>query len=454
MISKSIKKQKTQFVCTSCGFMSIRWLGKCPECNSWNSLQEEFVISKDAAKKSEAVASSAPLLQDIKTESTYRIETGIEEFDRVLGGGIIPGSIILLAGDPGIGKSTLVLQAAAALKSTVLYVSGEESSEQIKMRFDRLNLSSSTLHFLPETELNIITSTIDTIRPTLVIVDSIQTIYSDELQNTPGSITQLRECTASLMELAKKQNVCIIIIGHITKEGMIAGPKILEHIVDTVIMFEGESSHYYRILRAQKNRFGSVNEIGVFEMSEHGLKQVVNPSELFLRERKTNIPGSAITSSMEGARPLLIEVQALVTPSHFGNPQRVANGIDYRRLSILLAVIEKRNNQRLSAANVFLNITGGLKIDEPAIDLPVCCSVVSSFLDKLIDPKLIITGEVGLGGEIRSISNIEKRIAESEKLGFEKIIVPASNLKSYKHNGSIKVIGVDHLYQAIEHALI
>ncbi len=457
MLAKSTKKQKVKFVCSACGYESLRWLGKCPECEGWNTFNEE-IFTPDTGKKVSSSgnypASQITLLKDIQTEETGRICTGIEEFDRVLGGGFIPGSIILLAGDPGIGKSTLVLQAAAAMKETVLYVSGEESSEQIKLRADRLELKSDTLHFLPETELNIIRGAIDKVKPTLVIIDSIQTIYSEELQNTPGSVTQLRECTAALMDIAKKQRVTVIIIGHITKEGMIAGPKILEHIVDTVIMFEGETSHYYRILRAQKNRFGSVNEIGVFEMHDSGLRQVVNPSELFLRERKMNIPGSVITCSVEGARPLLIEVQALVTPSHFGNPQRVANGIDFRRLSILLAVIEKRNNQRLSAANVFLNITGGLRIDEPAIDLPTCCAVVSSFSERQVDPMLIIAGEVGLGGEIRSISNVEKRIQESSKLGFEKIMLPKSNLKTLKNTSGIKVIGVDHLSEAIELCLL
>jgi DNA repair protein RadA/Sms len=455
MTGKTSKKVKTKFVCSACGYESVRWLGRCPECEGWNTFNEE-VFSPEQVKRVNARGASitsAMLLKDIQTTKADRIQTHIEEFDRVLGGGFIPGSIILLAGDPGIGKSTLVLQAAASLQETVLYVSGEESAEQIKLRADRLHTESDTLHFLPETELSVIRDSIDKIRPSLVIIDSIQTIYSEELQNTPGSVTQLRECTTALMEIAKKQRVTVIIIGHITKEGAIAGPKILEHIVDTVIMFEGESSHNYRILRAQKNRFGSVNEIGVFEMHDSGLRQVLNPSELFLRERKLNIPGSVITCSIEGARPLLIEVQGLVTPSHFGNPQRLANGIDYRRLSILLAVIEKRCGHRLSAANVFLNITGGLRIDEPAIDLPTCCAVVSSFLDKQIDPTLVIAGEVGLGGEIRSISNIEKRVQESAKLGFEKIMLPASNLKLLTQENGIRVIGINHLSEALEWAI-
>lgn len=456
MIGKSTKKTKTKFVCSSCGYETVRWLGKCPECQGWNTFNEEQFSPEQAKRVTLRGASitNATLLRDIQSMKAERMQTGIEEFDRVLGGGFIPGSIILLAGDPGIGKSTLVLQAAAALPQTVLYVSGEESAEQIKLRADRLHAESDTLHFLPETELTIIRSTIEQLHPPLVIVDSIQTIYSEELPNTPGSVTQLRECTTALLEIAKKQRVTVVIIGHITKEGTIAGPKILEHIVDTVIMFEGETSHNYRILRAQKNRFGSVNEIGVFEMHDTGLRQVQNPSELFLRERKQNIPGSAITCSMEGARPLLIEVQGLVTPSHFGNPQRLANGIDYRKLSILLAVIEKRCGHRLSATNVFLNITGGLRIDEPAIDLPTCCAVVSSFLDRQLDPFMVTAGEVGLGGEIRSISSVEKRVQESAKLGFSKIVLPKSNLKGLSSDYGIEIIGVEHLSQAIDTALL
>ncbi len=455
-MAKIAKKQKTTFFCTSCGTESVRWVGKCPACGEWNTYKEELVIEDSGKRAFSAGISSgvATLLNEVQAMKSDRFQTGIDEFDRVLGGGFIPGSIILLAGDPGIGKSTLVLQAAAAMKETVLYVSGEESTEQIKLRYDRLGLSSTTLHFLPETELNTIRGVIEKLSPSLVVIDSIQTVYSESLQNTPGSVTQLRECTASLMALAKKMRVTVIIIGHITKEGTIAGPKILEHIVDTVILFEGESSRFYRILRAQKNRFGSVNEIGVFEMQDIGLRQVLNPSELFLRERKSNTTGSVITCSVEGARPVLLEVQGLVTPSNFGNPQRVANGIDYRRLSILLAVIEKRNNQRLSTANVFLNITGGLRIDETSIDLPVCCAVISSFLECQIDPKMVIAGEVGLGGEVRSISNVEKRINEAGKLGFERIMLPATSLKSIKNNTTgIEVIGVEFLSEAIQKAM-
>ena len=449
-----MKKQKVNYICNACGFVSVRWIGKCPECNSWNSFVEE-IIEKAPAKGSQTAHGATPLkLQDITASTSNRMKTGISEFDRVLGGGLMPGSIILLGGDPGIGKSTLVLQVAANLTSKVLYVSGEESGEQIKLRSNRLHVKSSELLFLPETELHAILSVVKTESPALVIIDSIQTIYDANLENSPGSITQLRETTSTLMEETKKHGFCTIIIGHITKEGVLAGPKILEHIVDTVIMFEGETHHAYRILRAQKNRFGSTNEIGVFEMHDTGLREVTNPSELFIGERKHNISGSVISASIEGTRPLLIEVQALVTPSHFGNPQRVSNGIDYRRLSILLAVIEKRNNNRLSAANVFLNITGGVRIEEPAIDLPVCCAIVSNLLEKNIDPTMIIVGEVGLGGEIRSVSHPEKRIQEAEKMGFRKMILPSQNLKSISYKGNMKLIGVDYLNEAIDLCLI
>ncbi len=449
-----MKKQKTQYICSSCGYKSLRWLGKCPECDSWNSFVEE-VVEKELPKHAAAPKSTQPYrLKNIEASSSNRMKTGISEFDRVLGGGLMPGSITLLGGDPGIGKSTLVLQVAANLTSKVLYVSGEESGEQIKLRANRLHVKSEELLFLPETELHTILSVIKQESPSLVIIDSIQTIYDSNLENSPGSLTQLRETTSMLMEETKKRGFATIIIGHITKEGTLAGPKILEHIVDTVIMFEGDTSHAFRILRAQKNRFGSTNEIGVFEMHDSGLREVTNPSELFIGERKTNISGSVISASVEGTRPLLIEVQALVTPSHFGNPQRVSNGIDYRRLSILLAVIEKRNSNRLSAANVFLNITGGVRIEEPAIDLPVCCAIISNLLDKPIDPSMVIIGEVGLGGEIRSVSFPEKRVQEAEKMGFRKIIMPAQNVKAITHKGNMKIIGVEYLNEAADLCLL
>jgi DNA repair protein RadA/Sms len=388
----------------------------------------------------------------MKEERHYikdRIKTGIDEFDRVLGGGLMPGSVILIGGDPGIGKSTLAMQVASNIKNKVLYVSGEESEKQLKIRASRLKITSDDFYIVTETDLNPIIQAINSLKPVLVVIDSIQTMYRSELENSPGTVTQIRESTSLLMEEAKKKHYSVLIIGHVTKEGMIAGPKLLEHIVDTVLQFEGESHHSFRILRSLKNRFGSTNEIGVFEMHEDGLTQVKNPSELFLSEREKETSGSVVTASLEGTRPILIEVQALVTPANYGNPQRVATGFDQRRLSILLAVLEKRSSLRLSANNVFLNMAGGVKIDEPAVDLAVCCSIASSLLDKTIDNSCIVVGEVGLGGEIRTVGQIEKRIQEAERLGFKKIVIPQNNLKELKSDGKAVISGVTNLLQAI-----
>lgn len=442
-------KTKIKYICTSCGYESLRWLGKCPECAHWNSFTEEIV--ENNKRKPKAFKGNIPVskINEISATEDERIKTGINEFDRVLGGGLMPGSVILLGGDPGIGKSTLAMQAAANINDKVLYVTGEESEKQIKIRASRLKISSDNFYILAETDLTIILSAINNLSPSVVIIDSIQTMYRSELENSPGTITQVRESTSVLMEDAKKKNFSAIIIGHVTKEGMIAGPKILEHIVDTVIQFEGDSHHAFRILRAQKNRFGNTNEIGIFKMNEAGLSEVKNPSELFLSERDNDISGSVITSSMEGTRPILLEVQALVTPSNYGYPQRVATGFDQRRLSILLAVLEKRGNYRLSANNVFINMAGGVKINEPAVDLAVCCSIVSSLLDKKVDNKTLVIGEVGLGGEVRSVSHIEKRIQEAEKLGFKNVILPVNNVKGLKKNNSIKIQRAERLTDVI-----
>jgi len=424
----------------------LRWLGKCPECDSWNSFSEELVeTSKRKNASSIKQKSSIYKINEISATEEDRVKTGIKEFDRVLGGGIMPGSVILLGGDPGIGKSTLAMQAAANISSNVLYVTGEESPKQIKLRALRLKIKSDNFFILAETNLNNILSSIKEAEPSVVVIDSIQTMHSEQFDNSPGTVTQIRECTSLLMEEAKKNHFAVILIGHVTKEGIIAGPKVLEHIVDTVLQFEGESNHSFRILRSQKNRFGSTNEIGIFEMHENGLAEVKNPSELFLSDREKNISGSAITASVEGTRPILLEVQALVTPSNYGNPQRVTTGFDSRRLSILLAVLEKRANLRLSANNVFLNMAGGVRIMEPAVDLAVCCSIASSLLDKIIDNKLVLIGEVGLGGEIRSVGNIEKRIQEAEKLGFKRIVIPGNNLKNLKLNTGINITGVNNI---------
>lgn len=445
-----MSKTKIKYICSHCGYESLRWLGKCPECESWNSFTEEII---ETSRRKPTITKSKFELNTIETISANeddRIKTNIVEFDRVLGGGLMPGSVILLGGDPGIGKSTLAMQASANINQKVLYVTGEESAKQIKLRASRLKLKSPDFYVLAETNLSNILGAINQLTPSVVVIDSIQTMYRSELDNSPGTITQVRECTSLLMDEAKKKHFCVIIIGHVTKEGMIAGPKLLEHMVDTVVQFEGESNYSFRILRAQKNRFGSTNEIGVFEMHENGLREVKNPSELFLSEREKQTPGSVVTSSIEGTRPILLEVQALVTPSNYGYPQRVSNGFDQRRLSILLAVLEKRAKQMVSSTNVFVNIAGGIRVTEPASDLAVCAAITSSLTDKVINNQTIVIGEVGLGGEIRSVGNIDKRIQEAEKLGFKSAIIPAKNSKGLKSNNKIKRIPVEDLKQTIE----
>ncbi|MCR4417022.1 MAG: DNA repair protein RadA [Ignavibacteria bacterium] len=449
----SIRKK---FVCQNCGYESIQWLGKCPSCGQWNSFAEEFEKkqkSKNSRQKSETTLVNISTINEKTINKAFKLKTNIKEFDRVLGGGLISGSVVLIAGDPGIGKSTLVLQAVSNLKEKVIYVTGEESLEQISLRAARLKLKNENLFILAETNLNQIIEILEQEKPSIAVIDSIQTIYRDELESSPGTIGQIRECTSVLMDFAKKNNVAIIIIGHITKDGLIAGPKALEHIVDTVIQFSGEKNYSFRILRAIKNRFGSTNEIGIFEMHEDGLKEVENPSQVFLAEREYGASGSVVTSIIEGTRPILVEVQALVTPSGYGMAQRVTTGFDSRRLSILLAVIEKRLNFKLSQQNVFLNIAGGVEIDEPAADLAVCCAIISSIKDIPADSLTCVVGEVGLGGEIRSISNLEKRIQESQKLGFKKIITPNQKINFNLNELKINVTQVKTLKEAVKELL-
>lgn len=445
-----MSKNRIKYVCSNCGYESLRWIGKCPSCESWNTFTEELIEEKKSSIKKNVDTTRITKLNTSQIESEKRIITNIEEFDRVLGGGLMPGSIVLIGGDPGIGKSTLVIQAASKINDDVLYVTGEESANQISLRAKRLNVVNDKISLMTETDLDLILSAIENTKPKVVIVDSIQTTYKSDFDNAPGTITQIRECTVELMQLAKKSHCAIIIVGHVTKEGMIAGPKVLEHIVDTVLQFEGERSYSYRVLRAQKNRFGSTNEIGIFEMHDDGLHEVKNPSEIFLSERDKQTTGSVVTASIEGTRPILLEVQALVTPSSFGNPQRVATGFDYRRLSILLAVLEKRANLRLSSQNVFLNIAGGIRIDEPAVDLAICSAIASNFSDKFAKNDTVVIGEVGLGGEVRSVNHIEKRIQEATKLGFKRVIIPSNNFKSIKTKSSIEIIPVDNLHFALQ----
>lgn len=449
-------KSVTKYVCQNCGYTSLRWIGKCPECDSWNSFVEEIVHTdkrKTASKsgsKADLKMQSLSKVSDIDVKEDTRTTTGIAELDRVLGGGIVAGSVVLVGGDPGIGKSTLMVQLADKVKNKVIiYVSGEESQKQIKLRCERLGFLHDDFFILTETSLEIIAAVIDRIEPDIVIIDSIQTIYRNELESSPGSISQLRECTSAVIQIAKAKSVSFFLIGHITKEGMIAGPKVLEHMVDTVLQFEGERTHAYRILRAIKNRFGSTNEIGVFEMTGTGLLEIKNPSQLFLSQRSSGISGSSVSASIEGTRPILVEVQALVSSSGYSIPQRTATGFDYKRLAILIAVLEKKIGLHLSKYDVFLNIAGGIKIDEPSIDLAAAMSICSSFKDSPIDPDMLILGEIGLSGEIRTISFIDRRIQEAAKLGFKKIVLPKSNLKSFKKNGILEFIPVENIGDAI-----
>ncbi|MFQ5798375.1 MAG: DNA repair protein RadA [Bacteroidota bacterium] len=446
-----------KYVCQSCGYESPRWIGKCPNCAEWNTFVEELrVKGKDKAARRKARAETAAVpLSRVDKLAEARITTGIVEFDRVLGGGIVPGSVVLLGGDPGIGKSTLMMQMASCLTDRVtLYVTGEESVKQIKLRSDRLKFpASERVLLLAETNLELILDVIEQGQPDLVIVDSIQTMYRPELESAPGSVGQVRETTASLMRVAKTKGISVFVVGHVTKEGVIAGPKVIEHMVDTVLQFEGERHYAYRILRAVKNRFGSTNEIGIFEMRETGLEEMKNPSEVFLSERSYGASGSTVVASMEGTRPILVEVQALVTPTSYGMPQRNSTGLDYRRLALLLAVLEKRVGLRLGMHDVFVNIVGGVRIDEPAVDLGIATSIVSSLRDIPVDSQSVAVGEIGLAGEIRTIGQIEKRVLEAKKLGFKRVIVPKNNLKGLKVNTEIQVVGVDRIDKAMEELL-
>lgn len=448
-------KIKTKYVCQSCGYSSLRWSGKCPECETWSSMVEE-IISVDKRKSNNGSIrvndDSYKLISDISSVNEARVQTNISELDRVLGGGIVSGSVILIGGDPGIGKSTLMLEVAEKIRDKkILYVSGEESASQIKLRADRLKYNLNNFYILSETNLDIIQAVIEKETPDIVIVDSIQTISRPEIESAPGTVSQLRESTALLMFIAKSNNISVFIVGHITKDGMIAGPKVLEHMVDVVLQFEGERTHAYRILRGIKNRFGSTNEIGIFEMTDEGLKEVLNPSEVFLSQRNYGASGCIISASLEGTRPILIEVQALATSTSYGIPQRTSMGFDYKKLSIIIAVLEKKLGLFLNKSDIFLNIAGGVKIDEPAIDLAVALSICSSFKDIPVDSETVVLGELGLSGEIRTISYIDRRITEAAKLGFKKIIIPKGNLKNLNSKKyKAEVIGVERIKDAVD----
>lgn len=453
-------KVKTQFVCQNCGYISPRYLGRCPNCNEWNTLVEETVAAKPTASAKASVSGGIhnnrpESINQVTFKEESRSDTGLTELNRVLGGGVVPGSLVLIGGDPGIGKSTLLLQVSGNLAnhSKVLYVSGEESASQIKMRADRLGVNGDDLYVYPETDMNVIKSAINDVSPDVVVVDSVQTMQIPELQSATGSVAQIREVTADLMSIAKGQGITVFVVGHVTKGGAIAGPKILEHMVDTVLYFEGDLHHSYRILRAVKNRFGSTNELGVFEMREDGLAEVSNPSEIFLEERLKDATGSAIVVSMEGTRPILVEIQALVTSSVFGNAQRTATGLDRNRVSLIMAVLEKRAGLMLQNQDAYLKAAGGVKLDEPAIDLAIAVSIASSYKNKGTNPTECFVGELGLTGEVRRVTRIEQRVQEAQKLGFTRIIVPSNNLAGWTAPEGIEVMGVKTLAQALKVAL-
>jgi len=449
-------KAKIVFVCQTCGYQAPKWLGRCPGCQQWNTFAEERVIEEKGAERDllrlETDAVPTPITE-IVPEERGRLEIGIAEFDRVLGGGIVFGSLVLIGGEPGIGKSTLLLQMMhrlAARGRKVLYVSGEESLQQTKMRADRLGVDSPDLLVVSETSIERILQDIQDVRPVAAVVDSIQTVYSPDLPSSPGSITQVREASSRLLYLAKHLSIPIFLVGHVTKEGFIAGPKVLEHMVDTVLYIEGEHGHSFRILRAVKNRFGSTNEIGVFEMKDSGLSEVRSPSEFFLAERVPSASGSVVVPSMEGTRTILVELQALVVPTHFGAPRRMAQGVDVNRVSLLVAVVEKRLGLHLFDQDIFLNVAGGMRVDEPAIDLGVIASIASSVRNRPIDSSLVVLGEVGLGGEVRGINRADVRVKESKKLGFRRCVLPRQNQEKMKDEREIDLVGVETIQQAME----
>lgn len=454
-------KPRTTYVCQNCDYSSPRYLGRCPNCGEWNTMVEEVVTPAAAKPQSTRTTASGErshpqLMSEIKHSTESRTKTQMEELNRVLGGGIVPGSLILIGGDPGIGKSTLLLQVSGQLSQTggkVLYVSGEESASQIKMRADRLVVNSDHLYLYPETDMASIRANIEQMNPDYVVIDSVQTMQAPGIESAIGSVSQIRAVTGELMQIAKTNGITIFVVGHVTKGGAIAGPKILEHMVDTVLYFEGDLHHTYRILRAVKNRFGSTNELGIFEMREGGLYEVANPSEIFLEERLKDATGSAIVVSMEGTRPILVEVQALITPSVFGNAQRTSSGLDRNRVSLLMAVLEKRANLMLQNQDAFLKAAGGVKLDEPAIDLAIALSIASSYRDTATQPTDCFVGEVGLTGEIRRVNRIEQRVAEAKKLGFKRIFIPKNNLQGWTPDPGIDVVGVSTLRQTLKLAL-
>ncbi|GAA0093404.1 MULTISPECIES: DNA repair protein RadA [Paraclostridium] len=453
-------KIKTKYVCQECGYENSKWLGKCPECSKWNTFVEEIEEKTSKSNKEVFVidkSSSRPLnINSIETIKEQRFSTCINELDRVLGGGVVKGSLVLVGGDPGIGKSTLLIQVSSNVANSgkkVLYISGEESASQIKMRAQRLGIKSDNLYIFAENNLSIIEAHLESVNPDLIILDSIQTVFSPEITSAPGTVSQIKEGTSRFMKISKKMGISTFVVGHVTKEGALAGPKVLEHMVDTVLYFEGERFNTYRLIRAVKNRFGSTNELGVFEMREVGLVELENPSKILIAEKPKDVAGSIIISTVEGTRPMLLELQALASPTSFGIPKRTATGVDYNRVSLLMAVLEKRVGMQIQNQDIYINVVGGIKINEPSIDLGIVMAIASSFRNIPIDGNVAITGEVGLTGEVRAVSFIEKRIAECKKLGFTKIVIPKSNYEAVKDVKGIDICPVDSVRQAINMVL-
>lgn len=447
------KGKSSVFFCQSCGYESTKWMGQCPACKEWNTMVEEVIDKKITVTHKQITELQVSKLNDVQSSSEERLDTHIKELNRVLGGGIVPGSLVLVGGDPGIGKSTLLLQTCRSLSdqhTSVLYISGEESLQQIKMRADRIGTFSDDMMLLCETNLDLIQGVIEERRPQVVVVDSIQTMFRENVNSAPGSVSQVREATSVLMRLAKERGIAIFVVGHVTKEGTVAGPRVLEHMVDTVLYFEGDRYAAYRILRAVKNRFGSTNEIGVFEMCQTGLREVPNPSEYMLDGKPQNASGSIVVCTMEGTRPLLVEIQALVCHSAFGMPRRTAAGVDYNRVNLLMAVLEKTVGVKLADQDAYINIAGGMKISEPAVDLGVVLSIISSFRNRPIAEDVICFGEVGLSGEVRSVNMVEQRIAEARKLGFKQCILPKVCMKNIQQVDGMQLKGVENVREALE----
>ena len=447
------KGKNSVFFCQSCGYEFTKWMGQCPACKEWNTMVEEVVDKKTTVTHKQITELQVSKLNDVQSSSEERLDTHIKELNRVLGGGIVPGSLVLVGGDPGIGKSTLLLQTCRSLSdqhTSVLYISGEESLQQIKMRADRIGTFSDDMMLLCETNLDLIQGVIEERRPQVVVVDSIQTMFRENVNSAPGSVSQVREATSVLMRLAKERGIAIFVVGHVTKEGTVAGPRVLEHMVDTVLYFEGDRYAAYRILRAVKNRFGSTNEIGVFEMCQTGLREVPNPSEYMLDGKPQNASGSIVVCTMEGTRPLLVEIQALVCHSAFGMPRRTAAGVDYNRVNLLMAVLEKTVGVKLADQDAYINIAGGMKISEPAVDLGLVLSIISSFRNRPIAEDVICFGEVGLSGELRSVNMVEQRIAEARKLGFKQCILPKVCMKNIQQVDGMQLKGVENVREALE----